>query len=77
LNTCVEDLAAWDRNFTDNKLPKGKYLDEFLREGSLLGNRYCLDRDAYVKEMNPDARRDSPVGQYRGQRRQHCNDAVP
>ena len=69
LNTCVEDLAVWDRNFTDNKLPKGKYLDEFLREGSLLGNRYCLDIDAYVKEMNPDARQDSPVGQYRGQRR--------
>ncbi len=69
LNTCVEDLVAWDRNFTDNKLPKGKYLDEFLREGSLLGNRNCLDRDAYVKEMNPDARRDSPVGQYRGLRR--------
>ena len=69
LNTCVEDLATWDRNFTDSKLPKGKYLDEFLREGSLLGNRYCLDVDAYVKEMNPDARRDSPVGQYRGLRR--------
>ena len=69
LNTCVEDLAAWDRNFADNKLPKGKYLDEFLREGSLLGNRYCLDADAYLKEMNPDARRDSPVGQYRGLRR--------
>ena len=76
LNTCVEDLAAWDRNFTDNKLPKGKYLGEFFREGSLLGNRYCLDADAYLKEMNPDARRDSPVGQYRGLRRRQFTGGV-
>lgn len=69
LKTCIEDLAAWDRNFTNNKLPKGKYLDELLSEGSLLGNRYCLDIDAYVREVNPDARRDSPAGQYRGLRR--------
>jgi CubicO group peptidase (beta-lactamase class C family) len=69
LNSCVDDLVVWDRNFTDNKLPKGRYLDELLREGSLLGNRYCLDVDAYVKELNPDAGRDSPAGQYRGLRR--------
>ena len=55
LNSCVEDLVAWNRNLTDNKLAKGKYLDELLRDGSLLDNRYCLDVDAYVKEMNPDA----------------------
>ena len=85
LNTCVEDLATWDRNFTDNKLPKGKYLDEFLREGSLLGNRYCLDVDAYVKEMNPDApgfagrpisRAAATTIHRRRVGTEHCNDSV-
>src|SRR5439155_19355816 len=69
LTSCVDDLVAWDRNFANNNLPKGKYLDEFLREGSLLDNRYCLDVDAYLKETDPEARRDSPAGQYRGLRR--------
>lgn len=76
LKTCVEDLAAWDRNFIDNKLPAGKYIDKFLREGSLLGNRYCLDIDAYAKEINPGARRDSPAGQYRGLRRRQFTGAA-
>jgi CubicO group peptidase (beta-lactamase class C family) len=69
LKTCVEDLYRWDRNFAHNRLPGGKYLDEFLREGTLLGNRSCLDLDAALKENNPEARRGSPPGQYRGLRR--------
>jgi CubicO group peptidase (beta-lactamase class C family) len=67
--TCVEDLYRWDRCFQENRLPRGKYLDEFLQEGTLLGNRYCLDVDAYVKEVRPETRRDSPPGQYRGLKR--------
>jgi CubicO group peptidase (beta-lactamase class C family) len=69
LKTCVEDLYRWDQNFAHNHLPQGKYLDEFLREGTLLGNRSCLDLDAALKENNPEARRQSPPGQYRGLRR--------
>jgi CubicO group peptidase (beta-lactamase class C family) len=69
LKTCVEDLYRWDQNFAHNRLPQGKYLDEFFREGTLLGNRSCLDFDAALKETNPEARRDSPPGQYRGLRR--------
>jgi hypothetical protein len=68
--TCVEDLVRWDRNFASNRLPRGKYLDAFFSEGSLLGNSSCLDVDAYRKETNPEARSDSPPGQYRGERRQ-------
>jgi hypothetical protein len=69
LKTCVEDLCRWDQNFAHNRLPGGKYLDEFFREGTLLGNRACLDLDANLKEDDPKARRESPPGQYRGLRR--------
>jgi hypothetical protein len=69
LKTCVEDLCRWDQNFAHNRLPGGKYLDEFFREGTLLGNRPCLDADASLKENDPEARRASPPGQYRGLRR--------
>jgi CubicO group peptidase (beta-lactamase class C family) len=69
LNTCVEDLCRWDQNFAHNRLPGGRYLDEFFREGTLLGNRPCLDADAALKEKDPEARRKSPPGQYRGLRR--------
>src|SRR5262249_19549533 len=47
----------------------GKYLGEFFREGTLLGNRSVLDLDAAFKENHPEARRGSPPGQYRGLRR--------
>jgi len=62
---------AWHlwRNFAHNRLPGGKYLDEFFREGTLLGNRSCLDLDAARKETNPEALRNSPPGQYRGLKR--------
>jgi CubicO group peptidase (beta-lactamase class C family) len=69
LKTCVDDLCRWDRNFAHNRLPGGKYLDEVFREGTLLGNRSVLDADAAIKENNPEARRKSPPGQYRGLRR--------
>ena len=69
LKTCVEDLCRWDQNFAHNRLPGGKYLDEFFREGTLLGNRSVLDADAALKENDPEARRKSPPGQYRGLRR--------
>jgi CubicO group peptidase (beta-lactamase class C family) len=69
LKTCVADLYRWDQNFSGNQLPRGTYLNELLQEGTLLGNRYCLDVDAYFKETNPAARRDSPPGQYRGLKR--------
>ena len=61
--------TAGIRTSQGNQLPCGKYLNELLQEGTLLGNRYCLDVDAYLKETNPDARRDSPPGQYRGLKR--------
>jgi CubicO group peptidase (beta-lactamase class C family) len=69
LKTCVEDLYRWDQNFAHNRLPRGTYLDEFFREGTLLGNRSVLDLDAAFKENNPEARRESPPGRYRGLRR--------
>jgi hypothetical protein len=69
LQTCVEDLVRWDQNFATSRLRRGKYLDELLGEGTLLGNRYCLDVDAYVKETDPEARRGGPPGQYRGTKR--------
>lgn len=69
LKTRVEDLCRWDQNFAHNRLPAGKYLDEFFREGTLLGNRSVLDFDAALKENNPEWRRESPPGQYRGLRR--------
>jgi CubicO group peptidase (beta-lactamase class C family) len=69
LKTCVQDLCRWDQNFAHNCLPQGQYLDEFFREGTLLGNRSCLDLDAAVKENDPDARRESPPGQYHGLKR--------
>jgi CubicO group peptidase (beta-lactamase class C family) len=69
MKTCVEDLCRSDQNFTHNRLPRGKFLDEFFREGTLLGNRSVLDADAAIKENDPEARRKSPPGQYRGLRR--------
>src|SRR5262249_27540393 len=68
VKTCVEDLARWDRNFDDNKLPRGKHVDEFFREGTLLGNRYVLDADAYRKEVQKNVK-NPPAGQYRGLKR--------
>lgn len=67
LKTCVEDLYRWDQNFAQ-PVP-GPHTGELLREGTLLGNRNCLDVDAYRKETDPESGRDAPTGQYRGLRR--------
>jgi CubicO group peptidase (beta-lactamase class C family) len=69
LNTCVDDLYRWDQAFSGRALPRGKYLSELLEEGTLLGNRYCLDADAAMKETNRLARDDALPGKYRGLRR--------
>lgn len=68
VNTTIEDLARWNANFDDNQLPRGEYFDEFLTEGTLLGNRYCLDVDAYRKHVHPEST-NSPLGTYRGLKR--------
>jgi CubicO group peptidase (beta-lactamase class C family) len=68
VNTCIEDLARWDANFDDNQLPAGRSFDEFLREGTLLGNRYCLDADAYRKQVHAESE-NAPPGTYRGLKR--------
>jgi len=69
VNTCVEDLYRWDQAFTSDRLPRGKYVHVLFTEGTLLGNRYCLDTDAAVKAANPAAAADAPTGQYRGLKR--------
>jgi CubicO group peptidase (beta-lactamase class C family) len=66
--TCVEDLVRWDQNFDANRLPKGKHMDAFIREGTLLGNRYVLDVDAYRKEVQRPVP-NPPPGEYRGLKR--------
>jgi CubicO group peptidase (beta-lactamase class C family) len=68
VKTCVEDLVRWDRNFDDSRLPRGKYMDEFIREGTLLGNRYVLDADAYRKHVQKGVQ-NPPAGRYRGLKR--------
>src|SRR5262249_17916756 len=65
LKSCVADLYLWDQNFYANRLPKGKYMNEFIREGMLLGNRYVLDVDAYFKEIQQQVQNE-PAGKYRG-----------
>jgi hypothetical protein len=48
-STCVDDLCQWDQNFYDNRLPRGKYLDEFIQTGTLLDNRQVLDVNPLTK----------------------------
>jgi CubicO group peptidase (beta-lactamase class C family) len=67
VNTCIEDLKRWDGIFHDDALRRGKYMGEFLEQGMLLGNRFTLDADAYVKKVNPSIK--APPGEYRGVRR--------
>src|SRR5262249_14379153 len=64
VQTWLEDIYRWQQNFYANRLPKGKYMDEFIREGTLLGNRYVLDVDAYRKEVQRHVP-NPPAGQYR------------
>jgi CubicO group peptidase (beta-lactamase class C family) len=67
VHTCLEDLHRWDQNFENNRLPRGKYVDEFLAHGMVLGNRFTLDADAYVKKANPHI--EGSPGQHRGTKR--------
>jgi CubicO group peptidase (beta-lactamase class C family) len=75
VKTCVEDLARWDQNFDHNRLPSGKYVDEFFREGTLLGNRHVLDADAYRKYVQQPVQ-NPPAGQYRGLKRMQFTGGV-
>ncbi len=61
--TSVEDLCRWNVNFEDNRLPLGKHMKEFLREGTLLDNRNVLDA--------------RPTGSYRGLKRIQFTGGMP
>ncbi len=63
LRSTVEDLARWDKNALDSRLPRGKHLDELLNEGTLLGNRNVLDA--------------VPTGSYRGLKRLQTTGGMP
>lgn len=68
VRSCIEDLDRWDQGFTSDVLPRGRYLGEFLSEGTVLGNRFVVDADAYRKHTlsRPD---NPPPGVYRGLKR--------
>ncbi|MEX2170841.1 MAG: serine hydrolase domain-containing protein [Pirellulales bacterium] len=68
VHSTVEDLFRWDQNFYDNRLPRGDWIDEFMRNGELAGNRFCLDTDANTKKMKPEAAL-GPAGHFRGLKR--------
>jgi len=68
VRTSIEDLFQFDRSLEDNSLPRGRYIQEFLTEGTVLGNRFVVDADAYKKREQPHAD-NSPPGQYRGLKR--------
>ena len=63
LYTCVQDLYRWDQNFHKNRLPWGEHMKEFVREGTLLGNRNVLDA--------------RPTGTYRGLKRIQFTGGMP
>jgi CubicO group peptidase (beta-lactamase class C family) len=78
--TSVRDLAQFDRGFDDMKLARGRpgtrqdrlpgaRVREFFESGSVLGNRFCLDADAYRKKVDPELAVDNPPGFYRGVKR--------
>ena len=68
VRTCIEDLYRFDLALDSDVLPRGKYIDEFLTHGSVLGNSFCLDADAYKKREQPHPDNE-PAGQYRGLKR--------
>lgn len=68
LRTTINDLAKFNRAFELNTLPRGKYLDEFLTEGTVLGNRFVVDLDAYRKRTQKHAE-NPPAGRHRGLKR--------
>jgi CubicO group peptidase (beta-lactamase class C family) len=73
LKTTVEDLFKWDQNFYANRLPDGPYLREFLKTGTLLGNRNVLDIWAFQAEMMPV----NPTEGYRGLKRLAFTGGLP
>lgn len=66
--TTVEDLMRWARVFEQDLLPSGRYVNEYTSQGTVLGNRFVLDVDGYMKQVNPHP--DNPTsGTYRGLKR--------
>ena len=72
LNTCIDDLFQWDQALRNhlsddgNVLRRGRYMDEFVAEGCLLGNRFNLDAIASgLRKHGPNV----PPLKYRGARR--------
>ncbi len=63
LKTGVTELAKWAANFDNNKLPRGRYLDELIDEGTVLDNRNVLDSQ--------------PTGEYRGLKRIQFTGGMP
>ncbi len=63
LHTTLDDLCCWDRNFSENRLPSGKHIDEFITRGTLLENRNVLNAD--------------PVESYRGLQRIQFTGGMP
>ncbi len=63
LKTGVTELAKWAANFDDNKLPRGRYLDELIDEGTVLDNRNVVDSQ--------------PTGEYRGLKRIQFTGGMP
>ena len=53
----------WQRNFQNRRLPRGKYLDRFITEGTLLDNRNVFDA--------------TPTGNYRGLKRVQFTGGMP
>jgi CubicO group peptidase (beta-lactamase class C family) len=68
VRTCIADLHRWELAFESDVLPRGVYMTEFLADGCVLGNRFCLDADAYRKREQPHAENEA-AGQYRGLKR--------
>src|SRR3990172_6273044 len=63
LKSCIDDQVRWVANFDANKLPRGKFVDEFFATGTLLGNRNVLVLD--------------PTGEYRGLTRIQFTGGMP
>ena len=63
LFSSVEDLYRWAQNFDANRLPAGKFMDEFIQHGTLLDNRNVLDNN--------------PTGEYRGLKRIQFTGGMP
>ncbi len=66
--TCVDDMLRWSRIYQEDLLPRGKYINELTEQGTVLGNRFVLDVDAYLKRVNKHSD-NPPAGSYRGVKR--------